>query len=331
MTGSEDTLGRAFEGFYNFVFVVGQAPPLGIGMGAASVGAVALTTGRAAWTVAEEDLQRNIFELGPAIGLIFVVLRYALTSWLAIAALRSARRGESAPLILFGFVGIHVLTGSITANVTIACIVWLFAGLLMAAARIETPGKSESSPPNRQTPWGSRPKGGAGNPKGAVFQGPNDAERGRNGAVPENPRGQSQPAGRVTVFPSTPSLRLLHIVPTADPRSGGPIEALKQRAQACHALGSQVDIVSLDPPGMPWLDDPETPVLPLGTGNSRFGYSARLRPWLRQHAAAYDAVIVHGLWQYPTLGVWSALRSTGVPYFVFVHGMLIPGASAPTG
>lgn len=123
---------------------------------------------------------------------------------------------------------------------------------------------------------------------------------------------------------SAPRLRLLHVTPTADSRSGGPIEALKQRARICRALGTQVDIVSLDPPGMPWLDEPGTPVLPLGTRASRFGYTPRLRPWLREHAPSYDAVIVEGLWQYQSLGTWSALRGTNVPYFVFAHGMLDP-------
>jgi glycosyltransferase involved in cell wall biosynthesis len=43
-----------------------------------------------------------------------------------------------------------------------------------------------------------------------------------------------------------------------------------------------------------------------------------------ERRAAYDAVIVQGIWQYSSFGVWRALRGTATPYFVFPHGMLDP-------
>jgi glycosyltransferase involved in cell wall biosynthesis len=46
--------------------------------------------------------------------------------------------------------------------------------------------------------------------------------------------------------------------------------------------------------------------------------------WLRANASRYDAVIVHGLWQYHGLATWRALVGTGTPYYVFPHGMLDP-------
>lgn len=45
--------------------------------------------------------------------------------------------------------------------------------------------------------------------------------------------------------------------------------------------------------------------------------------WLRVHGSEYDAVIVHGLWQYHAHAVQVAL-SGRVPYFVYTHGMLDP-------
>ena len=38
----------------------------------------------------------------------------------------------------------------------------------------------------------------------------------------------------------------------------------------------------------------------------------------------YDALLIQGLWQYSSFGVWRALRGTSTPYFVFPHGMLDP-------
>jgi glycosyltransferase involved in cell wall biosynthesis len=35
-------------------------------------------------------------------------------------------------------------------------------------------------------------------------------------------------------------------------------------------------------------------------------------------------VVVHGIWQYASFGVWRALHGTGTPYAIFTHGMLDP-------
>jgi glycosyltransferase involved in cell wall biosynthesis len=123
-------------------------------------------------------------------------------------------------------------------------------------------------------------------------------------------------------------LRLLHVVSTADPRSGGPIAALQARAAACRPLGVEIDIATLDPPTSPWLTTSETRVIALGREHSRWPFSTRLVPWLRRHARGYDAVLANGLWQQQTLAVWWALRRSAVPYFVFPHGMLDPWSRA---
>jgi glycosyltransferase involved in cell wall biosynthesis len=47
-------------------------------------------------------------------------------------------------------------------------------------------------------------------------------------------------------------------------------------------------------------------------------------PWLRAHRQEFDAIIVHGLWQYQAFGAWRALSGTSTPYFVYCHGMLDP-------
>ena len=35
-------------------------------------------------------------------------------------------------------------------------------------------------------------------------------------------------------------------------------------------------------------------------------------------------MIVHGIWLYPSIGVWLALRHSNTPYFIYSHGMLDP-------
>ncbi len=102
------------------------------------------------------------------------------------------------------------------------------------------------------------------------------------------------------------------------------IEAIKQMSAAHLRGGHQVEIVSLDAPSDPWVA--ECPILTyaLGPGRTSYGYSRRFVPWLRANRDQYDCVIINGLWQYSGLGTWLGLRKTGIPYFVFPHGMLDP-------
>jgi glycosyltransferase involved in cell wall biosynthesis len=62
------------------------------------------------------------------------------------------------------------------------------------------------------------------------------------------------------------------------------------------------------------------PALP-GRG---YGYTRRMVPWLKAHAEHYDLIIVHGLWNYASLGSWIALHRSKTRYFLFTHGMLDP-------
>lgn len=60
---------------------------------------------------------------------------------------------------------------------------------------------------------------------------------------------------------------------------------------------------------------------PVATGYGfRFGLPASIYGLAREH----DVVIIHGLWQYHGFATWRALHSSGIPYFVYPHGMLDP-------
>jgi glycosyltransferase involved in cell wall biosynthesis len=45
---------------------------------------------------------------------------------------------------------------------------------------------------------------------------------------------------------------------------------------------------------------------------------------LRRELPHFDAVVVHGLWQYHGYALWREARRRRVPYFVYPHGMLDP-------
>ncbi|QCP50860.1 glycosyltransferase [Trinickia violacea] len=119
-------------------------------------------------------------------------------------------------------------------------------------------------------------------------------------------------------------MKILHLLPTLDPKAGGPTEGVRQSGLELIAMGHQVEVASLDAPDAPYVADFPLPVTALGPGNSTYGYTPRLVPWLRENAPRFDAAVVNGLWQYQSYGAWKALHDLDVPYYVFPHGMLDP-------
>lgn len=119
-------------------------------------------------------------------------------------------------------------------------------------------------------------------------------------------------------------LKLLHIMTSVDPKGGGPREGVYQRGVFLEKMGHSVSIVTLDDPREEFLRDLPLTVHALGPSHGSYRYNTRLVPWLRAHAHEYDGVIVNGIWQYPSFAAWRVLHKAGIPYYVFVHGMLDP-------
>jgi glycosyltransferase involved in cell wall biosynthesis len=88
--------------------------------------------------------------------------------------------------------------------------------------------------------------------------------------------------------------------------------------------GHEVEVLCCDNPGAAALNNFPLLVHALGHRYLFYGFSPKWQPWLNRNASSYDIVIVNGLWQYPTLAVWRALRGSTTPYVVFTHGMLDP-------
>lgn len=126
---------------------------------------------------------------------------------------------------------------------------------------------------------------------------------------------------------SSRPLRLLRLVHTLHGESGGPAESVRRSTEALIALGHSVEIVTLQRPRDLATDEPLA-VRALGEakgpGARGYGATPLLIPWLRAHRTHFDAVLVHGLWQFQGWAAYRALRNTNTPYLVFPHGMLDP-------
>lgn len=126
-------------------------------------------------------------------------------------------------------------------------------------------------------------------------------------------------------------MKILQLVHTLDPSVGGVAPALTALTRGLLLRGHSIDIVTLEeastekPRSTPAATvDASINVYNLGPGLTSYRYSSKLLPWLRDHRREYDCAIVNGLWQYLSFAAWRCFGRSGVPYYVFPHGMLDP-------
>lgn len=89
-------------------------------------------------------------------------------------------------------------------------------------------------------------------------------------------------------------------------------------------LGHSVEIATLDSQNATWLAKFPVKMHVFGPSFWRYCFNTKLVPWLRANADKYDALIVHGIWQYHSFATWRSVRKSKVPYYVYTHGMLDP-------
>lgn len=89
-------------------------------------------------------------------------------------------------------------------------------------------------------------------------------------------------------------------------------------------MGVDTTVASLDPPDAPWVKHQPFHCIGLGPVAMGYGYRRSLPSSILALARQHDVVIIHGIWQYHAFATWRALRHTGIPYFVYTHGMLDP-------
>jgi glycosyltransferase involved in cell wall biosynthesis len=124
-------------------------------------------------------------------------------------------------------------------------------------------------------------------------------------------------------------MRILHLIPSIDIRSGGPITALIGLAAAQARAGLEVTILSTfrDPPGAPStgsLQSAGVNVQLIGPTRGKFERHPHLAAKIERLVGAADVVHVHGLWEDLQHHAAKLSRRAGKPYVVTAHGMLTP-------
>jgi len=143
-------------------------------------------------------------------------------------------------------------------------------------------------------------------------------------------------------------MRILRVIASMDPATGGPCQGIRYSIPQLQAEGCLNEVVCLDDPSAPFLETDPLIIHALGQGRGPLRYHPGLIPWLEANLSRFDAVIVHGLWLWPSiatriathrlrkklqrLSASSLSRSASSqlptpkipPYFVMPHGMLDP-------
>ena len=122
-------------------------------------------------------------------------------------------------------------------------------------------------------------------------------------------------------------MNILHVVKSLHDREGGVPRVALDLAARCAAYGVTSDVIGFGPYSV--ADNPLSPDrifnLPVSFP-ARYSYAPQFRGWLRSHLHTYDAVVLHGLWLYPSVTAAEECSRQGIPYIYFPCGTLEPWA-----
>ncbi|MEO6639327.1 MAG: glycosyltransferase, partial [Ferruginibacter sp.] len=128
-------------------------------------------------------------------------------------------------------------------------------------------------------------------------------------------------------------MKVLRIIPSMDPSSGGPCQGLRNIIPELEKLGIQNEVVCLDDPSAEFLCKDTFTIHAIGPAKNPWRYSAGMVPWLVDNLPRFDVVIIHALWLYHGYALNKALRQIKnrssekikLPrIYVMPHGMLDP-------
>jgi glycosyltransferase involved in cell wall biosynthesis len=127
-------------------------------------------------------------------------------------------------------------------------------------------------------------------------------------------------------------MRILHIITSMDPRTGGPCQGVRNLSSVILEHGHAVEVACLDDPYSPYLSQEKLLIHPLGKSRGAWGFHPDLKPWLEHNLPRFDAVILNGLWQYSAFVMAKLAQYPGAaPYFIYPHGMLDPWFQSAPG
>jgi len=126
-------------------------------------------------------------------------------------------------------------------------------------------------------------------------------------------------------------LKLLHLIATLNPESGGVCQALRTSIEGLDEIGVDSSVVCLDDEDEEFLKKDKFQKFPIGKGNGPWCHNKYLINWLIYNLNKYDVVILHGLWLFPGYALRKVIKKIknvngdNIPALIVMpHGMLDP-------
>jgi glycosyltransferase involved in cell wall biosynthesis len=124
-------------------------------------------------------------------------------------------------------------------------------------------------------------------------------------------------------------MKILRIIPSMNPKHGGPSQGIRNSIPAMKELGVDNDVVCFDSPSEEFIKSSSFNIIALGNSKSGWAYNGDFEDWLTKHLCNYDVVIIHGLWlyhSYASVKVYLKLAKykTVPKIYAMAHGMLDP-------
>ena len=128
-------------------------------------------------------------------------------------------------------------------------------------------------------------------------------------------------------------MKILHVVSTMDPVSGGPTRVLADLVRYQHSVGHALAICTTDRGNPTSRRMDKSAFAPLLNAAELYCFatevppllvSSRMGAWLRKNIRRYDIDHIHGLYRFPPTYAAYQARKQGVPYIIRPHGTLDP-------
>tara|TARA_R110002126_G_scaffold90468_1_gene215638 strand:- start:12398 stop:13552 length:1155 start_codon:yes stop_codon:yes gene_type:complete len=125
-------------------------------------------------------------------------------------------------------------------------------------------------------------------------------------------------------------MRILRIIPSMNPKQGGPCQGIRNAAPELSKLGVQTEVVCFNEVDSDFIENDPFTIHPLGKPTNAWGYNKKFIPWMLDNFERFDVVIIHGLWLYQSQAAIKAMltyrktNETLPKVYVMPHGMLDP-------
>lgn len=122
----------------------------------------------------------------------------------------------------------------------------------------------------------------------------------------------------------------LHIIPSLDPKTGGPAAEIQALIPALEARGISNEVACSSISGTKITEGPKVPVHEFAALEPFYRFSPALFLWGIKNISRFKVIIIHGLWQFPTscyllwMMAFCFMKRPFPIFYVKPHGMLDP-------